>query len=190
MILPQKTLPNMVWQAPVRSGKTAPTSPDDVDVVPRQRSQPARFAAKNEKSPLRVSRGRDFLRLASRPKSPADRRQNPPRARDWQRRKLERLCRWRGVALELGRNLPLRWPLHRGPLDRRSSHRGGRNRNRWSGSRRRAGTRPGSDLARLRNAPGRRSGGSLTSSRNRGRRRGRGGLGPFGASGKPTDGHG
>ena len=67
----------MVWQAPVRSGKTAPTSPDDVDVVPRQRSQPARFAAKNEKSPLRVSRGRDFLRLASRPKSPADRRRLP-----------------------------------------------------------------------------------------------------------------
>lgn len=113
---------------------------------------------------------------------------------DCRNRKSERLGRRRGVALELGRNFPLRRPLHRGPLDRgplaRRKSRCGRNRNRWSGGRRRAGTGPRCDLAWLRNAPSRRSGGSLTSKRDRGRRRGRGGLGPFGTSGKPTDGHG
>jgi len=61
MILPQKTLPNMVWQAPVRSGKTAPTSPDDVDVVPRQRSRPARFAAKKRKIPAPRLAGQGFF---------------------------------------------------------------------------------------------------------------------------------
>ena len=182
------------WQAPVRSGKTAPTSPDDVDVVPRQRSRPARFAAKKRKIPAPRLAGQGFFEACQSAEEPRRSSAPPPRAREWQSRKSKRLGRRRGVALELGRNLPLRWPLHRGPLHRgplgrRSSHRGGRNRNRWSGSRRRAGTRPGSDLARLWNAPGRRSGGSLTSRRDRGRRRCRGGLGPFGASGKPTDGH-
>jgi hypothetical protein len=57
MIIPQKTLPNMVWQAPVRSGKTAPTSRDDVDVVPRQRSRPAKFAAKKKKNPRSAESG-------------------------------------------------------------------------------------------------------------------------------------
>ena len=188
MILPQKTLPNMVWQAPVRSGKTAPTGLEEVDVVPREGSRPSRLAAKNGKSPLRGWRGRDFSRLESQPKSPADRRR-PPRAIDCQSRKSKRFGRRRGVPLKLGRHFPLRWPLHRGPLDRRSG-RGGRSRGRGSGSRQRAGTRPGSDLARLRNARRCRSSGSVADGRDWGRRRGRGGLGPFGASGKPTDGHG
>ena len=160
----------------------------------RRRAETALAARENcrkkRKIPAPRLAGQGFFEACQSAEEPRRSSAEPPGARDWQRRKLERLCRWRGVALELGRNLPLRWPLHRGPLDRRSSHRGGRNRNRWSGSRRRVGTRPGSDLARLRNAPGRRSGGSLTSSRDRGRRRGRGGLGPFGASGKPTDGQG
>ena len=193
MILPQRTLPDRVRQGPVRGGKTAPTSLDEVDVVPREGSRPSGFAAKT-KNPRSASGGAGiFSRLESQPKSPAVRRR-PLRAMDCQHRKLERLCRRRGVALELGRNFSLRWPLHRGPLDRRGSRRGshrrGRKRSRWSGGCRRAGTRPRCHLARLRNAPGRRSGGSLTSRRDRGRRRQRGRFGPFGASGKPTDGQG
>lgn len=52
MILRQKTLPDMVSQAPVRSGKTVSTSLAEVDLVPRQGSRPARFAAKKDDSPL------------------------------------------------------------------------------------------------------------------------------------------
>jgi hypothetical protein len=77
MILPQKTLPNMDGkhrseaEKPLQPVRTTSTSCRDSARGPRDLPQ------KNEKSPLRVSRGRDFLRLASRPKSPADRRHPP-----------------------------------------------------------------------------------------------------------------
>jgi hypothetical protein len=77
MILPQKTLPNMDGkhrseaEKPLQPVRTTSTSCRDSARGPRDLPQ------KNEKSPLRVSRGRDFLRLASRPKSPADRRRLP-----------------------------------------------------------------------------------------------------------------
>jgi hypothetical protein len=41
--------------------KTAPTSPDDVDVVPRQRSRPVRFAAKKRKIPAPRLAGQGFF---------------------------------------------------------------------------------------------------------------------------------
>ena len=105
----------------------------------------------------------------------------------------KRLGRRRGFPLKLGRNLPLWWPLHGGPLHGRSSRRatgrscGNRSRGNGGGRSRRAGTRPGSSLTRLRNAHRCRSRGNVAAGH---RCRWRGGLGPLGTSGQSTDSHG
>jgi hypothetical protein len=114
--------------------KPLQTAHSQVDPTPKQRSRPSRFAAKTRKTPAPRLARQGFSGVASRPESPADRRQTSPRAMDCRiRKKSERLGRRRSVSLKLGRNLPLRWPLHGGPLDRRSNR--GRSRGNGRGRR-------------------------------------------------------
>jgi hypothetical protein len=68
----------------------------------------------------------------------------------WHEGRSERLG-LRAVSLELGRDLPLRGPLHRRPFHRGSCRRNRCRRGRSSGSSSRSRTRSGDRLARLRN---------------------------------------
>jgi len=99
-----------------------------VDPTPRQRSRPSRFAAKTRKIPAPRLAGQGFFGGCQSAEEPRRSSAATPRAMDCRIRKSERLGRRRSVSLELGRNLPLRWPLHGGPLHGRSSRGGGRGR--------------------------------------------------------------